>query len=337
LKSLGVKEGDEVILPAVSCHSVADSIIQSGATPVLAEVNKSDGTIDPDQLSACISDRTKAIIAIHYLGLPCDVSEIMEKADPRNITVVGDCAQALGSKYGQSGIGTRTPLSFFSFGPDKHLCFGSGGMLAVNSSEMFDRVDQAAPKAREGSGESAYELLGRSLVHRKPAYGLGTIIKTPAFGLGYLRKKEDVSFKLEAMSKMASSYGLRHIRDMDRSNRLRVENAKFVEESVRRSRAVGAIDHDPKKDPVFLKYTVLAENRSQRLRLMKALKRRGIEAGPLNWRHPLHRWGSYPDRCRRRTSLKGADEFADRFLNLPCHPRMSAGDLVKISQTLALF
>lgn len=337
LRVLGVKKGDEVILPAVSCHSVADSIIASGATPVLAEVKAADGTIDPDRLSGCISEKTKAIIQIYYLGLPCDISEVSEVASRRNIPVIGDCAQALGSKYDRKPLATQTPLSFYSFGPDKHLCFGNGGMLAANSDELADRMYQLSPKAGDGSGRSVYELLGRSLTHRRPLYGLGTIVKTPAFGFNYLRRKESISFSLEAMPRVAASYGLRGVKQLERSNRRRVENSTAIGEAVQRSRSLSGVPVDSVKEPALLKYTVLAPDRSVRFRLMKELKRRGIEAGPLNWRHPLHRWGRYGDLCQRRTTLDAADAFADRFLNLPCHPRMNAGELDKIAESLAQF
>lgn len=337
LRALGVKKGDEVVIPAVSCHSVADSVLQSGATPVLAEVRAADGTMDPGKLPGALSEKTKAVVALHYLGLPCDLREVKEVGDSRGVAVIGDCAQALGSKYEGENVATKTALSFFSFGADKHLCFGSGGMLSSNSPETTERVERVAPKVADGSGGVVYELMGRSLIHRDPVYGAGMIVKTPAIGLGYLTGGGETPFTLKGMSRVAANFGLRAIEGMEPSRKKRVENAKVLGEAVQKSRGVVGVAYGPRKEPVFLKYTVLTEGRSQRYRLMKALKRRGIEAGPLNWRYPLHKWGRYADWCERRVPLDGAEEFADRFLNLPCHPRVGSSDLAKMAEVLGRF
>jgi len=141
LQALGVTSGDEVILTAHAPAPVIEPIICLGAIPVL--VDKAVGDYGPDLrgLRIAISSRTKAIIAIHMLGLPCDMDAILEVAGAKGIPVVEDASQAQGALYKRrraAGLGVITPMSL---GPVKNLAsYGDGGVVLTNDDELAQRV-----------------------------------------------------------------------------------------------------------------------------------------------------------------------------------------------------
>jgi dTDP-4-amino-4,6-dideoxygalactose transaminase len=141
LQALRIASGDEVILPAHSPAPVIEPIIYLGAIPVL--VDKAVGDYGPDLrgLKLAITSRTKAIIAVHMLGLPCDMDAILEIASEKGIPVVEDASQAQGALYKHrraAGLGAITPMSL---GPVKNLaCYGDGGVVLTQDDELAQHV-----------------------------------------------------------------------------------------------------------------------------------------------------------------------------------------------------
>lgn len=141
LRALDIRPGDEVILPAHSPAPVIEPIIYQGATPVL--VDKAVGDYGPnlDSLRAAITSRTKAVIAVHMLGLPCDMASISQIAGEHGIPLIEDASQAQGAKYlgkRAAGLGTITPMSL---GPVKNLaCYGDGGVVLTNDDRLAHTV-----------------------------------------------------------------------------------------------------------------------------------------------------------------------------------------------------
>ena len=141
LQALRIASGDEVILPAHAPAPVIEPIIYLGAIPVL--VDKAVGDYGPDLrgLKLAITSRTKAIIAVHMLGLPCDMDAILEIAGAKGIPVVEDASQAQGALYKRrraAGLGAITPMSL---GPVKNLaCYGDGGVVLTHDDELAQHV-----------------------------------------------------------------------------------------------------------------------------------------------------------------------------------------------------
>jgi dTDP-4-amino-4,6-dideoxygalactose transaminase len=141
LQVLGITTGDEVILPAHAPAPVIEPIVCLGATPVL--VDKAIGDYGPDLrgLKAAITSRTKAILVVHMLGLPCDMDSILKISNPKRIPVVEDASQAQGAIYKRrraAGFGTITPMSL---GPVKNLAaYGDGGVVLTNDDALAESV-----------------------------------------------------------------------------------------------------------------------------------------------------------------------------------------------------
>ena len=126
-------KGQEVIMPALCPAMDAFAIIHAGATPVFADVDPFTGLVTKETLEPCITERTKAIIAVHLHGLPCDMDPIMELGSTYALWIIEDCAQALLARYKDKTAGTIGHMGCFSFEKKKHMTTGSeGGMIVSN-------------------------------------------------------------------------------------------------------------------------------------------------------------------------------------------------------------
>lgn len=144
---------DEVICPSFSFVSVANAILRQNAVPVFAEIDKHTFNIDVDSLKKMITSRTKAMIVVHYAGLPCHMDEIMRIARRQNLVVIEDAAQAMGSFYKGRHIGTIGDIGCISFHSTKNITCGEGGALITNNKKLAKKVEIIREK---GTNRSAF-------------------------------------------------------------------------------------------------------------------------------------------------------------------------------------
>ncbi len=141
LKALGVKQGDEVIVPSNTFIATVLAVTYTGATPVLVEPDINTYNIDPSKIEEKITDKTKAIMPVHLYGQPCDMKPIMEIAKKHNLYVIEDCAQAHGAEYNGQVIGSFGDAAGFSFYPGKNLgALGDAGATVTNNKELADKI-----------------------------------------------------------------------------------------------------------------------------------------------------------------------------------------------------
>ena len=138
--TLGIGNGDEVIVPSLTHVASANSILSVGATPVFVDISSKDGNILVSQITEAISPRTKAICVVHFLGVPVDMNAIMKIAKDSNLYVIEDCALALGSKVQGTHVGLIGDCGAFSFYPAKHITTGEGGMLVSKNGDLIDKA-----------------------------------------------------------------------------------------------------------------------------------------------------------------------------------------------------
>lgn len=141
LNALGIREGDEVIVPSNTFIATALAVTYVGAVPVFVEPDLRTFNIDPKGIEAAITGKTKAIMPVHLYGQPCDMDPIMEIADAHRLFVVEDCAQAHGAVYKGRKVGTFGDAAGFSFYPGKNLgALGDAGAVATNSPELAEKI-----------------------------------------------------------------------------------------------------------------------------------------------------------------------------------------------------
>ena len=140
LKLLNLKKNDEVITSAMTFSSTINSIVISGAKPVLADVNFSTQNIDPIEIEKKITKRTKAILIVHFAGRPCDMDKIMKIINKYKLHLIEDCAHVVEGKFKNKHLGTFGTFGCFSFYATKNLSVGEGGMLLTNNKKLYDKA-----------------------------------------------------------------------------------------------------------------------------------------------------------------------------------------------------
>jgi dTDP-4-amino-4,6-dideoxygalactose transaminase len=133
--------GDEVIMPAFTFVSCANAVALRGATPLFVDIKSDTLNVDPGEVSKAITHRTRAIMAVHYAGVPCDMAAISALAAQHGLVVIEDAAQALMSSYRGKPAGTLGHLGVFSFHATKNLTCGEGGAIIINDARFTERAE----------------------------------------------------------------------------------------------------------------------------------------------------------------------------------------------------
>ncbi len=184
--ALGLKPGDEIIVPAYTFVASYSACIFCGLVPVLAEIDESL-TLDPVDIEARITPRTKAIMPVHMLGNPCDMDAIMGVARRYNLLVLEDCCQAAGASYKGRKVGTIGNIGAFSLNVFKTINSGDGGLVATNDRNLYEGAfgmhDQGHKPNRLGVEVGARSVLGLN-------FRINEI--TAAVGLAQLRKLDRI-------------------------------------------------------------------------------------------------------------------------------------------------
>ncbi|MBU7014597.1 MAG: DegT/DnrJ/EryC1/StrS family aminotransferase [Theionarchaea archaeon] len=141
LKAVGVKEGDEVLVPANSFIATANVVVFCGATPVFVDVEPDTLNMDPEKAVRAITKKTKAIIPVHLHGHPADMDPLLEAAEDHDLAVIEDVAQAINALYKGKKVGSLGDIGCFSFYPSKNLgAYGDGGLNITDNDELAERI-----------------------------------------------------------------------------------------------------------------------------------------------------------------------------------------------------
>ncbi len=151
LYELGIKTGDEVIVPALTFVATVNPVLYVGATPVFVDVDLMTWNISPKEIEKRISSRTKAILPVHLYGNPCNMDEIMKIARKYKLYVIEDASQSLGAKYKDRHTGTFGDLGCFSFNGNKIITTGGGGMVVGGDDGKMDHIKFLVNQARDES------------------------------------------------------------------------------------------------------------------------------------------------------------------------------------------
>lgn len=260
LEAIGVSAGDEVIVPTMTFAATAEVVRYLGAVPVLVDVRRSDHNVDPAAIEQAITRRTRAVIPVHFAGLPADMDEILSLARVHGIAVVADAAHAFPCQYRGRNIGTVADLSCFSFYATKTITTGEGGAAVTENPEWADRmrvmslhgISRDAWKRYTSEGNWYYEILA-------PGFKYNLTDIAGALGLAQLARAESMRSRREAIAArydrgFAGERGLEILSAApDRthahhlyvtrllSSELRIDRSAFIEEL--KKRGVGASVH----------------------------------------------------------------------------------------------
>ncbi len=138
--AIDIKPGDEVITTPLTFAASANCVLYCGGTPVFADVDPYTYNISPEEIEKHITDKTRAIIPVHFTGQPCDMDHIYEIARKHNLFVIEDAAHATGAEYNGRKIGSISDMTIFSFHPVKHMTTCEGGMVTTNNEELYKKI-----------------------------------------------------------------------------------------------------------------------------------------------------------------------------------------------------
>lgn len=192
LEALNIGPGDEVLVPTMTFAATAEVVIHLGATPVLVDCDPGTLNVDLNDLAEKCTDKTKAVMPVHYAGQPCPMKEIADFAAQRKIVVVEDAAHAFPAAYQGKPIGSLSRATCFSFYANKTMTTGEGGMLATNDESIADRVrkmslhglSRGAWNRFTDKGSWYYEI-------EAPGYKCNLPDVAAAIGLGQLHQSEN--------------------------------------------------------------------------------------------------------------------------------------------------
>ena len=188
--ALGIDSGDEVIIPPITFASTANCVCFMGATPIFADVDPGTMLIDPKEVEARITPRTKAIIGVDYAGQPCDWDSLRVLANKHGLALIADSCHSIGAKYKGNNVGTLADMTIFSFHPVKHITTGEGGMIVTDDKDYSDKMRifrshgiTTDVSTREKTGAWFYEMVDLGYNYRisdiQCALGLSQLEKLP--------------------------------------------------------------------------------------------------------------------------------------------------------------
>jgi len=200
----GIGPGDEVITTPMTFAATLNVIVLVGATPVLADIDRATLNVRVEEIERKITDRTRAVIPVHYVGQPCDMDPILALAAGRGLAVIEDAAHAIGTEYKGRRIGSFPTTSVFSFHPNKNITTGEGGMVVTNDEQVFETVsllkfhgmDRNAWKRFAKAGSPRYDIA-------LPGYKYNMMDIQAAIGLHQLGKLDGF---IEKRAAMAAAY-----------------------------------------------------------------------------------------------------------------------------------
>ena len=192
LAAIGIREGDEVILPTMTFAASGEVVLYFKAKPILVDCQKDSFQIDPEQIEKAITSRTRAILPVHFAGAPCDMNPILELASKHGLKVIEDAAHALPTRYKGKMVGSLGDITCFSFYATKTITTGEGGMITTENLEYAEKIrmlslhgiSKDAWKRYSGEGSWHYDILDvgykYNLTDLQAALGLAQLIKCDA-------------------------------------------------------------------------------------------------------------------------------------------------------------
>ncbi len=307
----GIGPGDEVIMPSFTFVSTANAFVLRGAVPVFVDIREDDLNIDENLAADAVTPRTKAIVPVHYAGIPCDMEAIVSLARSRGLRVIEDAAQGLLSKYQEQYLGTIGDLGCLSFHETKNIISGEGGALLINDPELRERAEIIWEKGTNRKRFFRGEVDKYTWVDVGSSYLPSDIIA--AFLFAQLEMAETI---ISARRNIFRRY-LDGLGGLEAKGCIRLP---FIGQN---GTGNGHIMY------------ILTESLAARTRLIEHLNNRDIKS--VFHYVPLHSSPMGEKCCRTYGPMKVTDSISDRLLRLPMFYEMSHDDVDRVVQALCDF
>lgn len=303
LAAIGLKEGDEVIIPDMTFTATGEVVTYFKAKPVIIDVREGDLLIDPEKIEKALTKKTKAIIPVHYGGQPCDMNEIMEIAKKYNLFVIEDSAHCLPAYYKEKKIGTIGDITCFSFYATKTITTGEGGMCTTENDDWAEKIkilrlhgiSKDAWKRYQKGGSWYYEVIKAGF-----KYNLTDI--QSAIGIEQLKK---ANYFYDERKKIADKY-IAEFKEVEGIRTIKLHNDRTNSWHL---------------FPIFLDLNYLKISRDQ---FIEELGKRGIGASV----HfiPLHRHPFYKSLGFKAEDFPVSEIVYPSLISLPIYPSLKKAE-----------
>ena len=296
LKALDISENDEIIIPDMTFVATANAVLSCNATPVLVDVTYEDLNISIDSIEENITNKTRAIIPVHFAGKSCNMKQIMKIAKKYDLKIVEDCAHALGTFYNKKHVGTFGDTGCFSFYPTKNLTTFEGGMITSKAKKITERLRR-----------SRNHGINKSL---KDRFTRGHPWEFDIEELGF-------NFRLDEIRSALGNNQLKRLRSMNTKRRLA---AKYYHSKLKDVKGISLPSQKLSAENSWHLYVIkILDNFTiSRNSLFQNLLSNGIRTS-VHYK-PLHLFSLYKKTCKITSSLRNSKKLYREILSLPMFP-----------------
>jgi perosamine synthetase len=311
LLALGITSG-EVIVPSFTFISTANAVLLAGATPVFAETEGKTYGLDAESVKQKITDKTKAIIPLHYGGLPSiDIKELKELTDENNLLLIEDAAESLGSKMNSQMTGSFGDAAMFSFCQNKVITTGEGGMIVTDSKNVYEKMKLIRSHGRVESAVTDY---------------FSTTKEMDYIDIGY-------NFRMPTMN---AALGVSQLSKIDKIIKLRREKAKYYHEKLKEIENIMLPTELKNQKHVYQMYTIQLKNKKTRDNLQKHLTKKGIMTKV--YFYPIHLKTFYKNKFGyKKEDLPKTEKISEKVLTLPIYPQLTKKNQEYIIKNIITF
>jgi len=306
-----ISDGDEVIMPSFTFVSTANAFVLRGGVPVFVDIRSDTLNINEQLIEAAITTRTKAIVPVHYAGVPCEMGTIMNIADKYGLFIVEDAAQALLSTYRGRFLGTIGHLGCLSFHETKNIISGEGGALLVNDSRFTERSEIIREKGTNRSKFFRGEIDKYTWVDIGSSYLPSELVG--AFLLAQLEQAEKI---VEARYETFTQY-FNLLQPLQKKGLIRLP---YLDSECVNNGHI---------------FYIITDGIEERTRLIKHLEKEGVYA--VFHYVPLHSSPAGQKYCRANGEMVVTDEMSDKLLRLPMYFSMTNKDVERVVSSIFEF
>jgi perosamine synthetase len=297
----------EVIVPSFTFSASVNAIVTAGATPVFVDINYKDCNIDVSKIEKQITEKTQAIMVVHFAGQCCEMLEINKICKKYNLFLIEDSAEAIGATYnylpsGSWGVGC------FSFFPTKNITTCEGGMLTTNDEELAEHV-----RTLSGHG------IKKSTLEREDTE------------INWYRDCVIPGYNFR-MSNILAAIGVEQMKRLDVMNYQRRVNSKLLISLLEEVEEINLPYENENCKHVYQMFTIKLK-KGNRDNLVKLLRKNNIEAS-VHFTPAVHQQTAHKKFCKLGVDLKVTEEVANKIITLPMYPQLSQKEIEYIAKTL---
>jgi len=298
---------DEIIVPSFTFIATAYAPLYVNAKPVFADIEKETYGLDPKDVKEKITSKTKAIMPIHYGGMPCKIDELRKIADDNDLLLIEDAAESFGAKYKNKNVGTFGDSSIFSFCHNKIFTTSEGGCIVTDDKEVYEKAKLFRSYGRVIEGDYFTDI--SNLDYVEPGHNF-------------------------RMSTINACLGISQLKKIDKIIKLRREKAEYMNKRINEIDGVEGFN-PPSNDfyNVYQMYTIrMLDGKEKRDGLMKYLKEEGVSNKI--YFDPVHKYTVFKERGYDDVDLPKTNRLSNEVLSLPIFPDLKEEEMDYIVRTI---